>query len=63
MGAYPPRCGELFVFADTEAKVALNDNRRYLMKVASDDHLIAPAVFTVPLQPHAYHVSVLRGTM
>ena len=31
-------------------------------RVASGGNLIAPAVFTVPLQMLAYHVAVLRGT-
>ncbi len=56
------RGGELFVFADSDAKVALNGDRGYLMKVASGGHLIGPIVFTVPLQLLAYHVAVLRGT-
>jgi glucosamine--fructose-6-phosphate aminotransferase (isomerizing) len=33
-----------------------------VIKVNSGGNLIAPAVFTVPLQLLAYHVAVLRGT-
>ncbi len=56
------RGGELFVFADTDATVTQNGNRGAVIKVASGGNLIAPAVFTVPLQILAYHVAVLRGT-
>jgi glucosamine--fructose-6-phosphate aminotransferase (isomerizing) len=56
------RGGELFVFADTDADVAMDGTRGQLIKVASGGNLIAPAVFTVPLQLLAYHVAVLRGT-
>jgi glucosamine--fructose-6-phosphate aminotransferase (isomerizing) len=56
------RGGELFVFADTDAPVTQNGDRGAVIKVASGGNLIAPAVFTVPLQILAYHVAVLRGT-
>jgi len=56
------RGGELFVFADTDAPVAQSGTRGAVIKVASGGNLIAPAVFTVPLQILAYHVAVLRGT-
>jgi len=56
------RGGELFVFADTDAPVAHDGDRGALLKIASGGNLIAPAVFTVPLQILAYHVAVLRGT-
>ena len=56
------RGGELFVFADTDAAVDHRGERGALLKVASGGNLIAPAVFTVPLQLLAYHVAVLRGT-
>jgi glucosamine--fructose-6-phosphate aminotransferase (isomerizing) len=56
------RGGELFVFADADADVAMDETRGQLIKVASGGNLIAPAVFTVPLQLLAYHVAVLRGT-
>jgi glucosamine--fructose-6-phosphate aminotransferase (isomerizing) len=56
------RGGELFVFADTDAPVAQTGTRGAVIKVASGGNLIAPAVFTVPLQILAYHVAVLRGT-
>ncbi|MEO7062695.1 MAG: glutamine--fructose-6-phosphate transaminase (isomerizing), partial [Dokdonella sp.] len=56
------RGGELFVFADTDAIVKQNGDRGAVIKVASGGNLIAPAVFTVPLQILAYHVALLRGT-
>ena len=56
------RGGELFVFADTDAPVNQQGDRGAVIKVASGGNLIAPAVFTVPLQMLAYHVAVLRGT-
>ncbi|TCO41275.1 glutamine--fructose-6-phosphate transaminase (isomerizing) [Dokdonella fugitiva] len=56
------RGGELFVFADTDAPVQQDGTRGAVLKVASGGNLIAPAVFTVPLQLLAYHVAVLRGT-
>ena len=56
------RGGELFVFADADADLGLNGAPGSLLKIASGGNLIAPAVFTVPLQLLAYHVAVLRGT-
>jgi len=56
------RGGQLYVFADDEADVALHSGRGHLMKVDSGGNFIAPAVLTVPLQLLAYHVAVLRGT-
>jgi glutamine---fructose-6-phosphate transaminase (isomerizing) len=56
------RGGELFLFADTDAAVTQTGDRGAVIKVASGGNLIAPAVFTVPLQLLAYHVAVLRGT-
>ena len=54
------RGGELYVFADADADIDGDD--QHMIKVASGGNLIAPAVFTVPLQLLAYHVAVLRGT-
>jgi glucosamine--fructose-6-phosphate aminotransferase (isomerizing) len=56
------RGGQLYVFADDEADVALHSDHGRLMKVDSGGNFIAPAVLTVPLQLLAYHVAVLRGT-
>ncbi|MEO6967620.1 MAG: glutamine--fructose-6-phosphate transaminase (isomerizing) [Rhodanobacteraceae bacterium] len=56
------RGGELFVFADAAVDLPLNGARGHLIKVPTGGNLIAPAVFTLPLQLLAYHVAVLRGT-
>ena len=56
------RGGELFVFADADADLALNGAGGSLLTIESGGHFVAPAVFTLPLQLLAYHVAVLRGT-
>ncbi|MBX3691649.1 glutamine--fructose-6-phosphate transaminase (isomerizing) [Dokdonella sp.] len=56
------RGGELFVFADHTVDLEADGVRGAVIKVDSGGNLIAPAVFTVPLQLLAYHVAVLRGT-
>ncbi|WP_440224168.1 glutamine--fructose-6-phosphate transaminase (isomerizing) [Dokdonella sp. MW10] len=56
------RGGELFVFADNDVEIRDDGVRGAVIKVDSGGNLIAPAVFTVPLQLLAYHVAVLRGT-
>jgi len=56
------RGGELFVFADAAAGITEDPARGALLRVNSGGNLIAPMVFTVPLQLLAYHVAVLRGT-
>ncbi|HET7845571.1 MAG TPA: glutamine--fructose-6-phosphate transaminase (isomerizing) [Xanthomonadales bacterium] len=55
------RGGELFVFADAGSPVPPGD-RGHLLEVTAGGNLIAPIVFTVPLQMLAYHVAVLKGT-
>ena len=56
------RGGELFVIADEDVEIGNDGVRGAVIKVNSGGNLIAPAVFTVPLQLLAYHVAVLRGT-
>ncbi|MDQ2971385.1 MAG: glutamine--fructose-6-phosphate transaminase (isomerizing) [Rhodanobacteraceae bacterium] len=56
------RGGELFVFADRDVAGSMQHERGELIRLAPAGELIAPAVFTVPLQLLAYHVAVLRGT-
>ena len=59
------RGGELFVFADRGVEISerhVGDTRGAVIKLDAGGNLIAPAVFTVPLQLLAYHVAVLRGT-
>jgi len=57
------RGGELFVFADRDvASIPRQDGRGAILQVESGGNLMAPAVFTIPLQLLAYHVALLRGT-
>ena len=57
------RGGELFVFADRDvASIPSQDGRGAIVQVESGGNLMAPAVFTIPLQLLAYHVALLRGT-
>ena len=56
------RGGELFVVTDEKVEIGSDGVRGAVIKVKSGGNLIAPAVFTVPLQLLAYHVAVLRGT-
>ncbi len=55
------RGGQLYVFTDSDSGVVSEPG----MKVVSMPHvnrLIAPIVYTVPLQLLSYHVAVLKGT-
>ncbi len=55
------RGGRLYVFADPGSGLAAGPGVE-VMEVAPTDEVIAPIVYTVPLQLLAYHVAVLRGT-
>jgi len=55
------RGGELFVFADD--RVTMTEGRGMtVIKIPQAEGLIAPLLFTIPLQLLAYHVAVLKGT-
>jgi glucosamine--fructose-6-phosphate aminotransferase (isomerizing) len=54
------RGGQLYVFADTRIHVASNPTV-HVMDVVSVEDVIAPIVYTIPLQLLAYHVAVLKG--
>ncbi len=55
------RGGRLYVVAD--ARVALNPEPGYeVIHLPPVDELLAPLLFTIPLQLLAYHVAVLKGT-
>ena len=54
------RGGRLYVFADSMAAVEGSDDMKVL-KVAPTEDLLAPIIYTVPLQLFAYHVAVLKG--
>jgi glucosamine--fructose-6-phosphate aminotransferase (isomerizing) len=49
------------VFAD--ARVAMDSVPGVnLLRVAETDEVVAPIVFTIPLQLLAYHVALIKGT-
>ena len=55
------RGGELYVFADEETDVHQQPGIKVL-NVAPTNDMIAPIIFTIPLQLLSYHVAVLKGT-
>lgn len=55
------RGGELYVFADESAGLTTEGNVKAL-PVVHCDNLIAPIVYTIPLQLLSYHVAVIKGT-
>jgi len=55
------RGGQLYVFADSETGLESEDGVK-VIAMPHADPLIAPIVYTVPLQLLAYHVAVLKGT-
>jgi glutamine---fructose-6-phosphate transaminase (isomerizing) len=55
------RGGELIVFAEEGVEMADGPATR-VIRLPTRDHLLAPILFTVPLQLLAYHVAVLKGT-
>ncbi len=55
------RGGELYVFADAGSGINSDDNT-HVLEIAPVDSVIAPIIFTVPLQLLAYHTAVLKGT-
>jgi glucosamine--fructose-6-phosphate aminotransferase (isomerizing) len=55
------RGGKLFVFADESA--GFEDEEEYqLIKLPSVPEVLAPIVYTIPLQLLSYHVAILKGT-
>ena len=55
------RGGRLYVFADTDAGIEPDDGVT-VIEVPKTHELLAPVVYTVPLQLLAYHTAVLKGT-
>lgn len=55
------RGGELYVFADVHAAFEEVDGLK-IIRVSEIDEIVAPIIYTVPLQLLAYHVAVLKGT-
>jgi glucosamine--fructose-6-phosphate aminotransferase (isomerizing) len=56
------RGGELYVLADADVAQHVPHGNGHLLALPACGELIAPIVFTVPLQLLAYHVAVLKGT-
>ncbi len=55
------RGGELFVFADENSGIQGKD-RQHVVSVPAVSAILAPIVYSVPVQLLSYHVAVLRGT-
>ena len=55
------RGGQLYVFADRESGID-SEPGLHVIEMPHADSLIAPIVYTVPLQLLSYHVAVLKGT-
>ena len=55
------RGGELFVFADENSGIKGKD-RQHVVHVPSISPILAPIVYSIPVQLLSYHVAVLRGT-
>lgn len=55
------RGGELFVFTDQQAALH-EDEGIHVMSLPEVHNLLAPILYTVPLQLLSYHVAVLKGT-
>jgi glucosamine--fructose-6-phosphate aminotransferase (isomerizing) len=56
------RGGELYVLADADVAQHVPRGNGHLVVLPPCGELIAPIVFTIPLQLLAYHVAVLKGT-
>ncbi len=55
------RGGKLFVFADESAGFE-NDSNCNVVNVPSIPEILAPIVYTIPLQLLSYHVAIFKGT-
>ncbi|TWX53817.1 glutamine--fructose-6-phosphate transaminase (isomerizing) [Colwellia hornerae] len=55
------RGGLMYVFADSEANFASDDTMKVINVPVCDD-LIAPIVYTLPLQLLSYYVAIIKGT-
>ncbi|MCU7938530.1 MAG: glutamine--fructose-6-phosphate transaminase (isomerizing) [gamma proteobacterium symbiont of Bathyaustriella thionipta] len=55
------RGGTLYVFSDSHADLEEEESIK-VIKVGEIDSLIAPMVFTIPLQLLSYHVAIIKGT-
>ncbi|MGI9276381.1 MAG: glutamine--fructose-6-phosphate transaminase (isomerizing) [Endozoicomonas sp.] len=55
------RGGQLYVFADRHARLAADDGVKVL-PVKDVPEVIAPILYTIPMQLLSYHVAVIKGT-
>jgi glucosamine--fructose-6-phosphate aminotransferase (isomerizing) len=55
------RGGELYVFADVNAPLESMSGVK-LLRVAEANDVLAPIIYTIPLQLLAYHVALIKGT-
>lgn len=55
------RGGIMYVFADTEARFK-SDESMHVINLNHVDELIAPIIYTVPLQLLSYYVAIIKGT-
>ncbi len=56
------RGGELFVFTDSDIGLEKSEKDIHIIKMPSIDPILAPIIYTIPMQLLAYHVAVLKGT-
>ena len=55
------RGGQLLVFADREAQLS-EDEQTQVVNMPSIHPVLAPILYTIPLQLLSYYVAVLKGT-
>jgi glucosamine--fructose-6-phosphate aminotransferase (isomerizing) len=55
------RGGELFIFQDAKAGVE-KDKDVHVMDLPQIDEVLAPILYTIPLQLLSYHVAIIKGT-
>jgi len=55
------RGGLMYVFADKDAKFESDETMKALEVPVCDD-LVAPIIYTIPLQLLSYHVAIIKGT-
>jgi glucosamine--fructose-6-phosphate aminotransferase (isomerizing) len=56
------RGGELFVFTDNVTTLSENAADMHCVEMPAVDPVLAPIIYTIPMQLLAYHVAVLKGT-
>ncbi len=56
------RGGELFVFTDSGKGFAKAESGVHIIEMPTIDPILAPIIYTIPMQLLAYHVAVLKGT-